>query len=162
MMDLPDVRKLLPQAPPILMIDRVVDIEPGVSGVGKRRFQPGDACFQGHFPWRPILPGVLTIEALAQTALVVLLAGEHELLEAGPDLPLGYLARVHEMSFRQLIEPGQEISFEVKVEQQVASFTKVSGRVTRDGALCAKGTFTVFLDRKEMEAALARRRAARP
>jgi 3-hydroxyacyl-[acyl-carrier-protein] dehydratase len=159
-MDFPDVRRLLPHAPPILMIERVVDVEPGVSGVGKRFFREGDPCFAGHFPGRPILPGVLTIEALAQTALVVLLAGP-EPVEFGPDLPLGYLARVHEMSFRSPIEPGQEISFEVRVEEQLGSFTKVSGRVMREGTLCAKGSFAVFLDRKAVEEALARRREAR-
>lgn len=159
-MDLLDVQKLLPQAPPILMIERVVDVEPGVSGVGKRTFREGDACFAGHFPGRPILPGVLTIEALAQTALVVLLAGP-EPVEFGPDLPLGYLARVHEMSFRSPIVPGQEVSFEVRVEEQLGSFTKIAGRVTREGTLCAKGSFAVFLDRTELAAALARRREAR-
>ena len=108
-MDILDVARLLPQKPPILMLDRVVDIEAGVSGVGKRLFRAGDACFQGHFPWRPMLPGALTIEAMAQTALVVMLAEYHEELAAGPDLPLGYLARVNDMSFHRPIEPGQEI-----------------------------------------------------
>src|SRR5688500_10399319 len=98
-MDVLDVRKLLPHQPPIRMIDRVLAIEPGLSGVGQRAFRDGDPCFAGHFPGRPILPGVLTIEALAQTALVVLVAEHGELAEAGPDMPLGYLARVEEMSF---------------------------------------------------------------
>jgi 3-hydroxyacyl-[acyl-carrier-protein] dehydratase len=158
-MDILDVRKLLPHEPPILMLDRVVDIEPGVAGVGKRLFRDGDACFAGHFPWRPVLPGVLMIEALAQTALVVLLA-EHvdELHASGPDLPLGYLARVHEMSFQRPIEPGQEVSFAVRFEKRLGQFTVVEGRVTRDGELCAKGKLAVAMDKKELDAALARRR----
>ena len=162
-MDILDVRKLLPHEPPILMLDRVVEIEPGVSGIGQRSFKEGDACFAGHFPWRPLLPGVLMIEALAQTALVVLMA-EHaaELQSAGPDLPLGYLARVQEMSFHRPVEPGQEVSFEVRVEKRLGQFTVVEGRVTRGGELCAKGKLAVAIDRKQLEEALARRREKRP
>ena len=162
-MDILDVRKLLPQQPPILMLDRVVEIEPGVSGIGQRSFKHGDACFAGHFPWRPMLPGVLMIEALAQTALVVLMA-EHadELESAGPDLPLGYLARVQEMSFQRPIEPGQDVSFEIRVEKRLGQFTVVDGRVTRGGELCAKGKLAVAMDRKQLEEALARRREKGP
>jgi len=161
-MEILDVGRLLPQRPPILMLERVVQIEPGVSGIGMRRFREGDACFEGHFPWRPLLPGVLMIEALAQTALVVLMA-EHkdELESAGPDLPLGYLARVQEMSFQRPIEPGHEVAFEVRVEKRLGQFTVVEGRVTRDGELCAKGKLAVAMDRRQLEEALARRRAAR-
>jgi 3-hydroxyacyl-[acyl-carrier-protein] dehydratase len=161
-MDVLDVRQLLPHEPPILMLDRVVDIEPGVSGVGMRVFKPEDACFAGHFRWRPLLPGVLMIEALAQTALVVLLAEHAETIGAlGPDLPLGYLARVHEMSFQRPIEPGQEVAFEVRVEKRLGQFTVLDGRVTRGGLLCAKGKLAVALDKKELDAALARRREER-
>lgn len=161
-MDILDVRKLLPHEPPILMLDRVVEIEPGVSGVGQRSFREGDPCFAGHFPWRPMLPGVLMIEALAQTALVVLMA-EHkdELESAGPDLPLGYLARVQEMSFQRPVEPGQDVCFEVRVEKRLGQFTVVEGRVTHGGKLCAKGKLAVAMDRKQLEEALARRREQR-
>jgi len=157
-MEILDPGRLLPHEAPILMLERVVDIEPGVSGVGQRLFRDGDACFAGHFPWRPLLPGVLMIEALAQTALVVLLA-EHaaEIDASGPDLPLGYLARVEEMSFRRPIEPGQQVSFEVRVEKRLGQFIMVDGRVTRGGELCAKGKLAVSVDRKQLEQALARR-----
>lgn len=157
-MELLELERLLPQRPPILMLDRVVEVSPGVSGVGIRRFRQGDACFEGHFPDRPLLPGVLMIEALAQTALAVLLAEHAATLETpGPDLPLGYLARVQEMSFQRPVEPGQEIRFEVVVEQRLGQFTIVKGRVTREGALCAKGKLAVALDRAALEEALAAR-----
>jgi len=161
-MEILDVGRLLPHAPPILMLERVVEIEPGVCGVGRRLFRDGDACFAGHFPWRPLLPGVLMIEALAQTALVVLLA-EHaaDLQAAGPDLPLGYLARVQQMSFQRAIEPGQDVRFEVRVEKRLGQFTVVDGRVTSDGNLCAKGKLAVAMDKKQLETALARRREGR-
>ena len=158
-MELLDLSRLLPHRPPILMLDRVVEVIPGVAGVGLRLFRPGDACFEGHFPGRPLLPGVLMIEALAQTALAVLLAEHLATLEVpGPDLPLGYLARVQEMSFKRPIEPGQEIRFEVQVEERLGPFTIVKGRVTSNGKLCAKGKLAVAVDRQALDAALAARR----
>jgi 3-hydroxyacyl-[acyl-carrier-protein] dehydratase len=158
-MEFLDLPRVLPHRPPILMLDRVVEITPGVSGVGERTFRDGDACFEGHFPGRPVLPGVLTIEALAQAALAVLLAEHAALLEApGPALPLGYLARVEEMSFQRPIGPGEAIRFAVAVERRLGPFTIVSGRVTRDGVLCAKGKLAVFIDGKALAAALEARR----
>jgi len=157
--EITDVTRLLPHEAPILMLDGVSDVEPGVAGVGRRLFREGDSCFVGHFPGRPVLPGVLAIEALAQTAMVVLLAehlGEEE--HYGDDLPLGYLARVHEASFRRPIAPGEEIRFEVRIERRLGSFVTVSGRATCEGALCAKSKLTLALDRRALEAALERRR----
>jgi 3-hydroxyacyl-[acyl-carrier-protein] dehydratase len=143
------------------MLDRVVEVTPGSSGIGERLFRTGDACFEGHFPGRPILPGVLMIEALAQTALVVQLAEHVALLDwPGPELPLGYLARVEETSFKAPIEPEQEIRFEVQIEERIGDFTRVKGRVTRKGALCARGRLVVYVDRKALEAALAARRGS--
>jgi len=154
-MDVEDAGRWLPHEPPILMLDRVIEIEPGVSGTGIRRFEPGDPCFDGHFRGRPILPGVLAIEALAQTALVVLLAEHQERLDTGDAKPpVGYLSRVREMSFQRPIAPGQEVHFEVRVEKRLGSFFIVSGRVTHEGSLCAKGSLAVGMDRQELESFL--------
>lgn len=145
-----EVEALLPHRPPILMLDRVVDIDPGVSGTGLRRFEAGDACFAGHFPGRALLPGVLAIEAFAQTLMVVMLAGSAPRRTA-PDAPLGLLTRVDEMSFRRPIEPGQVIAFAVRVERRLGRFTIAGCRATRDGDLCAKGSLAVALERPEPE-----------
>lgn len=154
-MDILDVERILPHRAPILMLDRVVEIDPGVSGTGLRRFEPGDACFDGHFPSQPVLPGALVIEAFAQTLMVVMLAGHvRKVATLPPEMPLGYLARVMEMSFQRPIEPGQEISFAVRVEKQVGQFTIASGRATHEGALCTKGSLAVAMNSKELEAAL--------
>lgn len=155
MIELHDLEKLLPQRPPILMLDRVVDIEPGVSATGVRRFVPGDACFAGHFPGNPVLPGVLAIEAFAQTLLVVMMSRyTRDAAVPTRNLPLGYLARVNEMSFHRPIEPGQEISFSVAVERELGQFTIAACRATDGDVLCAKGSLTVAMDRKALAAAL--------
>src|SRR5262252_6786139 len=87
---------ILPHRHPILMLDRVVDVVPKKSGRGVKHFSEDDPSFAGHFPSMPILPGVLAIEALAQTAAAVVLASDRD-EEAVP--ALGLLGKVNEMTF---------------------------------------------------------------
>ena len=115
----PDLESLLPHRAPILMLERVIDLEPGVRGTGVRVFRSDDACFAGHFPGQPILPGVLTIEALAQTLMVVLGAAEESRPGAAGAPPVGYLQRVESMSFLRPIVPGDEVRFAVEVEKRL-------------------------------------------
>ena len=136
-MEIRDVQAMLPHRPPILMLDRVSEIEPGKSGTGHKLFKPEDACFEGHFPGNPILPGVLTIEALAQTALVVMLAG------AGQSGGLGYLAKVNNMSFYEKIRPNQAVAFHIEITRSISQFTMVEGEVRRGGIRCARGMLTL-------------------
>ena len=153
MMEFHDLERWLPQRPPILMLDRVVSVEPGVSGTGLRHFDPGDACFEGHFPERPLLPGVLMIEAFAQTLMVVMLSRHvRDPTAAPPEPPMGYLARVNEMSFHRTIEPGQDIAFAVRVEKELGRFTVAACRATDAAELCGKGSLAVAIDSREIEA----------
>ena len=135
-----DLESVLPHRPPILLLDRVIDLEPGVRGTGVRRFKTDDACFASHFPGQPILPGVLTIEALAQCLMVVLSA------EAERPAPGGLLQRVQEMSFQHSIGPGDEAHFAVEVEKRLGRFVVASGRATVGDTLCAKGRLAVAMD----------------
>jgi 3-hydroxyacyl-[acyl-carrier-protein] dehydratase len=137
-----DLELLLPHRPPILLLQRVIDLEPGVRGTGVRLFQDDDACFAGHFPGQPILPGVLTIEAMAQTLMVVL-ASEERAPGSGGSPAIGYLQRVEAMSFQRPIVPGDEVRFAVQVEKRLGRFVVAAGRATVGGALCAKGTIAV-------------------
>jgi len=134
------ISQLLPHRPPILILEAAEDVEPGVRGTGIRTFAGGDSFFEGHFPGRPILPGVYIIEALAQTAMLVLLAREGE-----SDSPTasGLLAKVNEMKFLQPVTPGQEVRFSIEVERRVGGFAFVSGRVSHGGKLVAEGRLTV-------------------
>ena len=147
-MDILDVGRLLPQRPPILILDKVVDLEPGLSGTGKKQFRAGDSYFEGHFPDRPILPGVYLVEAMAQTAMVVVLAGE---TNDGPDgvKPVGYLAKIEKMSFYRTVEPDQEISFHVGVRQKVGRFYMVDGRATHGEEVCARGGLILAMEADE-------------
>jgi 3-hydroxyacyl-[acyl-carrier-protein] dehydratase len=134
------LEQILPHRPPILMLDEVIDVIPRNSGKGVKRFVEGDACFAGHFPGRPILPGVLAIEALAQTAAAVFLS-DH--LGAGRPQSFGLLGKVNEMAFLQPIVPGDEIEFAVEVERTVGSFAFVKGEATAGGKPCVRGRLTL-------------------
>ncbi len=144
-MEVLDLEPILPHRPPILLLDRVIDLEPGVRGTGVRLFREGDACFSGHFPGRPILPGVLTIEALAQCLMVVLSIEARETPQEGP-AGAGYLQRVQEMSFQHPITPGDEAQFAVAVERRLGRFVVAAGRVTVGPTLCAKGSLAVAME----------------
>ncbi|MGY8687952.1 MAG: 3-hydroxyacyl-ACP dehydratase FabZ family protein, partial [Verrucomicrobiales bacterium] len=94
------------------MIENVVDVIPRESGTGIREFKEGDPCFEGHFPGMPILPGVLVIEAFAQTAMAVFLA---EVAGDDAESRLGLLLKVNEMAFSEKIVPGRKVGFSIKV-----------------------------------------------
>ena len=102
----------------------------------KQAFRDGDTCFEGHFPELPILPGVLAIEAFAQTAMAVFLA-EHANGEA-PN-KLGLLLKVNEMAFSEKIVPGRTVEFAIKVDRQVGPFAFVDCKATGEGKKFAIG-----------------------
>ncbi len=119
-----DPQRYLPQQPPILMLDQVIDLEPGLRGTGVKHFRADDPYFHGHFPDKPILPGIYLIESFAQTALVVM-ASQKPARDDGP-AELGYLAKVVEAAFYQLVVPGDLILFEVAIGKRLRQFQCVS------------------------------------
>ncbi len=140
-----EIMKLIPHRPPILLVDRVEELVPGQSGVGCREFRPEDACFAGHFPDRPILPGVLTVEAVAQTALVVLLSGAQGSGEGAGKV--GLLAKIEKARFVNPIGPGDSVRFEAVLKKKVGAFFMVSGTVTKglDNLACATCDVTLTM-----------------
>ena len=136
-----DVSLWLPQGPPMLMLDRIVDLEPGKRGVGMRKFRAGDACFAGHFPDHPIVPGVMLIEAFAQTALVVL-ATEHG--STPPQKPeIGFLAKVDGAAFYQSLSPDDEVSFHVSLHKRLRQFVTMQCHALRAERKVCKATLTL-------------------
>lgn len=139
------LEQLLPHRPPILMLDRVVDVVPRIRGTGMKRFEEGESYFEGHFPGKPVLPGIFSIEALAQTAMSVFLADA----VAGRKEPgFGLLGKVNEMAFLEPIVPGDEVAFAIEIDRTVGPFAFVSGRVTIDDRDVARGKFTVKIEDK--------------
>ena len=140
MMDVVEIQKILPHRYPLLLIDRVTDIVNDEKLLGFKNVSIGEQVFEGHFPGHPILPGVLTIEAFAQTAMAVFLAED-----AAGDGPakLGFLGKVNEMAFFEKIVPGRKVGFSIKVDRQVGPFAFVSCKASEEGVKFAFGQITL-------------------
>ena len=122
-MDIYEVMKHLPQRYPLLMVDRVKECEPGKRVLALKNVSANEPYFQGHFPSRPIMPGVLILEAMAQAAgLVVLSAGNagahHE--------NLYYYVGIDNARFKKPVLPGDQLELEVKLERMLRGIGRFS------------------------------------
>jgi 3-hydroxyacyl-[acyl-carrier-protein] dehydratase len=129
---------MIPHRPPFLWIDRVEELEPGVRCVAVKFIDPADPIFAGHFPAKPILPGVLLIEAVAQTAGVML--GSAAPQGSGN---LALLAAVNRFKFFKPVTPGRELRIETKKLTDAGKMAYVSGTVFVDGEMVASGELSV-------------------
>lgn len=133
-----EIETMIPHRPPFLWIDRVEELEPGVRCVAVKFVDPVDPIFAGHFPAKPILPGVLLIEAVAQTAGVML--GSAAPQGVG-DLAL--LAAVNRFKFFKPVTPGCELRIETKKLTDAGKMAYITGTVYVDGAIVASGELSV-------------------
>ncbi|WP_188761229.1 3-hydroxyacyl-ACP dehydratase FabZ [Sandarakinorhabdus glacialis] len=139
--DINAVMALLPHRFPMLLVDRVEDIVPGVSARGIKAVTINEPFFAGHFPGRPIMPGVLIVEALAQTAGVLAL---RTLGDAGKG-KLVYFMAIEAAKFRAPVEPGCLLDLKVAFTQNRGRVSKFSGRAEIAGKLVAECSFTAMI-----------------
>lgn len=132
MIDRDALQEILPHRPPMLLVDAIVELEPGKRAVGVRRVT-GEDC-AGHFPGHPVMPGVKIAEALAQVAAVVFL-GEDTTHRGRPV----YLAGLDRFRFRRPVRPGEEIRLEVRVEQARRAVVRFTAEATVGGQRVANG-----------------------
>jgi len=135
--DIAWIMSVLPHRYPILLVDRVLEIEPQKRIVAIKNVTINEPIFAGHFPGRPVFPGVLLIEGMAQ-------AGGLLLLQDVPDRSkkLIYFAGIDEAKFRRPVVPGDQIRYELEVLRLRSTFSKLAGRVTVDGQLCAEAVIS--------------------
>ncbi|HEY9538499.1 MAG TPA: 3-hydroxyacyl-ACP dehydratase FabZ [Kiloniellaceae bacterium] len=136
-----DIMELLPHRFPFLMIDRLEDIVPGESAVGTKNVTINEQFFQGHFPAQAVMPGVLIIEAMAQTAaaLVMYTLGD----EAHGKVV--YFMSVDEARFRKPVVPGDTLKIHVARVRNRRSVWKFSGEARVEGTLVANATFSAMI-----------------
>lgn len=139
--DIFEVMALLPHRFPMLLVDRVEDIILGVSARGIKAVSINEPFFAGHFPGRPIMPGVLIIEALAQTAGVLALK---TLGDAGKG-KLVYFMAIEGAKFRVPVEPGCLLDLKVEFSQNRGKISKFNGRAEINGKLAAECSFTAMI-----------------
>jgi 3-hydroxyacyl-[acyl-carrier-protein] dehydratase len=138
-----DVRRVmaaLPHRYPMLLVDRVERVVPDQSITAIKAVSMNEGFFQGHFPGRPIMPGVLIVEALAQAAGVLAV----ESLGLADSGKLVYFMAIEGAKFRAPVEPGCLLQLDVEFIQKRASVCKFAGRASVDGKLAAEANFTAM------------------
>ena len=140
-LDIRRVMAALPHRYPMLLIDRVESLDPDKGIVAVKAVTINEPFFQGHFPARPIMPGVLIVEALAQAAGVLAV----EALGLAGSGKLVYFLAIEGAKFRQPVEPGVLLRLEVEFVQKRASVCKFAGRASVDGKLAAEASFTAMI-----------------
>ena len=139
-----DVRRVmaaLPHRYPMLLVDRVEQIVPDQSITAIKAVSMNEGFFQGHFPGRPIMPGVLIVEALAQAAGILAV----ESLGLANSGKLVYFMAIEGAKFRAPVEPGCLLQLNVEFVQKRSSVCKFSGRASVDGKLAAEANFTAMI-----------------
>lgn len=141
-----EIQEIIPHRWPFLLVDKIVDHQPGVGAVGIKNVSSGEIVFQGHFPGYPIFPGVLIIEALAQVGAVAVLSLDENkgkiVLFAGVD---GF-------RFRSPVFPGDTIRLEVQLTKRRGSIGKGSAKATVEGKVVAEGELTFAITDKDKSA----------
>ncbi len=140
-LDIRRVMAALPHRYPMLLVDRVARLERDVSITAIKAVSMNEGFFQGHFPGRPIMPGVLIVEALAQAAGILAV----ESLGLADSGKLVYFMAIEGAKFRLPVEPGCLLTLDVSFVQKRASVCKFSGRATVDGKLAAEASFTAMI-----------------
>ena len=129
------IMSLLPHRYPFLLVDRVLEIEPRKRIVAIKNVTINEEFFVGHFPQRPVMPGVLIIEAMAQAGGVLLL---HD--RPPEQRKLVYLTTIERARFRRPVVPGDQLRFEVEVVQLRERFARLAGKAIVDGQTVAEAT----------------------
>ena len=139
--DILRIMEMIPHRFPFLMIDRVVDLIRDESAVGIKNVSINENYFQGHFPRQPVMPGVLIIESMAQTAAVLVV----ETLEGAAAGKLVYFMTVDEGRFRKPVVPGDTVHVHVTKLRHRANVWKFRGEAKVDGVLVAEARFSAMI-----------------
>lgn len=133
-MDINQIQSLLPHRYPMLLIDKVVECVPGESLTGIKNVTYNEPFFTGHFPNRPIMPGVLILEAIAQATGVLAF---YSLNKTPQENTLYYLVGIDKARFKKPVEPGDQLRLEVKLTREIKGIYRFDGVAKVDGKIVA-------------------------
>jgi 3-hydroxyacyl-[acyl-carrier-protein] dehydratase len=139
--DVVQIMKMIPHRYPFLLVDRLVECNPPESAIGLKNVTFNEPQFMGHFPGAPVMPGVLIVEAMAQTAAIVVVKGMG-LETAGK---LVYFMSIDEARFRRPVVPGDTMYIHVNKVQNRRNVWKFKGEAKVDGTVCAEAVFTAMI-----------------
>ncbi|HXM94905.1 MAG TPA: 3-hydroxyacyl-ACP dehydratase FabZ [Candidatus Dormibacteraeota bacterium] len=148
-MDVTEIQRILPHRYPFLMVDAIEEMEPQKRIIGVKNVTINESYFQGHFPGKPIMPGVLILEAMAQTGGLLLL-----LQIPDRDNKLMYFVAIDGARFRRPVSPGDQLKIDVTVLSWRGDFCKLDGKATVNGQLAAEATLMCKMVEREPRAKL--------
>jgi 3-hydroxyacyl-[acyl-carrier-protein] dehydratase len=146
-LDIAGIQSILPHRYPFLLVDKILEMEPKKRIIGIKNVSINEPYFQGHFPGKPIMPGVLILESMAQTGGLLLL---QEI--ADRESKLLYFVAIDNARFRRPVVPGDQLRLEMKVVAWRGNLCKLDGLATVDGALVAEATLMCMMAGRNAEA----------
>lgn len=143
-LDRAGIEEIIPHRAPFLLVDEIIELEPGKRAVGMKEFAPSEPFYAGHFPGNPVTPGVLIVEALAQVGAVAILA----MPENRGKVP--FFAGIDEMKFRKPVLPGDRLRLEVNLLAMRRNVGKGTATASVNGTTVSQGVLTfVLVDRPQ-------------
>lgn len=135
------IMSMIPHRYPFLLVDRVIDVVKGESATGIKNVSINEPFFQGHFPGRPVMPGVLIVEAMAQTAGVVVI----DSLESDVQSKLVYFISIESAKFRKPVTPGDTLHIHVTKQASRGNVWKFSAKAKVDGAVVSDASYAAMI-----------------
>ncbi|WP_088104364.1 3-hydroxyacyl-ACP dehydratase FabZ [Halalkalibacter urbisdiaboli] len=142
MLTVEEIKAIIPHRYPFLLVDRIEEVEEGKRAVGLKNVTANEEFFNGHFPEYPVMPGVLIIEALAQTAAVAMLMKEENKGK------IGFFAGIDNCRFKKQVKPGDQLKLEIDITRMKGPIAKARGVATVDGEIAAEADMTFALGNK--------------
>lgn len=136
MLNIDEIQKILPHRPPFLLIDRIDELEPGKHAVGRKCVTMNEPYFVGHFPGKAVMPGVIILEALAQTGAIVMLTIEKN---AGK---IAYFGGMDKVKFKRQVVPGDVLTLDVEIIKSKGSFGVGSAKAYVEDQVAVEAIFT--------------------
>ena len=138
MMDVTEIRKLIPHRYPFLLVDRILELEPNHRIVGIKNLSINESFFQGHFPEKPMMPGVLICEAMAQVAAILARCSQQE------TDTIFILTGLDRVKFRHPVEPGDQLWIELELSRRRNHYWHLSGIAKVDGKRVAEAELSAI------------------
>ena len=136
-----EIEEILPHRDPFLLIDEVTELEPGVRVVARKTVRPDEWYLAGHFPGRPIMPGVLIVEAMAQTGAIAVLVQEENRGK------IAFFAGIDDCRFKRIVSPGDTLMLACEIDQVRGPIGRGKATAHVGGELAARGTLTFAVER---------------